>query len=232
MLKRMGKLVTLIILGVSSLVVGNLNAFATGIDPYLSVYNANISSVEASVNTYGDGSSVYYSIPSGKVERWIRSNDKGFLVALRFAASPSPKVKVYYSPSRAHYTSRVYSLFTEAGKEKKDISIGENRYQMDNGQYISAPNNSLYGISDKIKVKNIGNSTKVAISTWNGGDSSYYNLSRGETETWSRSNDSRGYLMNVNGAKYFIRSGETAIVNGTKVYINDKLAKRCDLLDI
>lgn len=231
MLKAIGKLITLVILGVGTLVVGNLNAFADAVDPYLSVFNGNIGSVEAAVNTYGDGSSGYYRISSGKVERWIRSDSKGFLVALRFAATPTPSVKVYYSSERGSYDIKTYSLFTASGREKKVINSDGNRYQKSNGQYIYAPNNSLYGVSNKIKVKNIGNSTKVAISTWNGGDSSYYNLSRGETETWSRNSDSRGYLMNVNGAKYFIKSGESAIVNGSNVYINNKLAMRCDLLD-
>lgn len=226
MVKGIGKLFVFGGLGISALLFGSSDAFAD-------IAVKNIHSYDyfsAAVNTYGPGQSDYYTIAPKKTEIWSRSDSKGFLVALDFNTN-NRNPQVYYSVPNASYYMQDGFLKMNGGQAKKAINVDENRYEKNSkGEYIYT-NVKLPGVSNKVVVKNLGSSTKVAISTWNGGDSSYYNLSKGETESWSRYHDARGYLMNVDGAKYFIHAGEAAIVYESSVYINNKLAMRCDSLD-
>lgn len=226
MIKGIGKLLVFGSLGVSTLLIGSSDAFAD-----ISVKNIDsYTYFNAAVNTYGDGQSDYYSIAPKKTETWSRSDNKGFLVALDFNTD-NRNPQIYYSVSDASYYMQDGFLKMHGGKAKKAINADENRYKKNSkGEYIYT-NVKLQGVSNKVIVKNVDSSKKVSISTWNGGDSSYYNLSKGETESWSRSHDARGYLMNVDGAKYFIHAGEAAIVDDSSVYINSKLVMRCDFLD-
>ncbi|MGC3749205.1 hypothetical protein ACPTKN_14330 [Enterococcus faecalis] len=224
-MKGIGKLILFCSLGTGALMVGSSNAFADisvkNIDPY--------SSFDASVNTYGDGQSSYYTIAPKKTETWSRSDSKGFLLAIDTDFKNHRNPKMYYASSNAGFYRQDDILKSGDGKARKIINADENRFVKNNkGEYIYS-DVKISGSSNKVIVKNIGSSTKVAISTWSGGDSSFYNLSKGETENWSRSHDPRGYLMIVKDAKYFIHSGEAAIINGYSVYINNKLAQRCDL---
>ncbi|OTP19931.1 hypothetical protein [Enterococcus mundtii] len=218
-MKKLKKAVVLGALTISFLGMGGEKVFADIYVKNIEEYN----NIKAAVNTYGSGQSHYYTISPKKTEKWSRSDSKGFLVSVDYL---NKQHDVYYSNANASYYIQDNQLKISGGGTKTAINKEENRYVKNSSGGYNSPSCILSGREGQIRVHNLDNTKKISVSTWDGGDSSFYKVANKKTETWKRSWDNRGYLLNVDGARYFIMSGEAAVVEKGSVYINNKLARQ------
>ena len=230
MYNKIIKSLLITIISGSSLIIGALNASA---DIEIINRKKDSTSIDVSINTYGDGQSKYYNIEpfylsppyyQSGTETWSRSDNKGFLVAVSENYeffSPA----VYYS----HKNEKLTCLESNKLYGKNVINTDEARYVKDNqGNYIYSTE-QYSGVTNKVIVRNNSTHSKnsVALSTWSGGDSSYYKVGVGEVESWGRQYDNRGYLLNIDGQKYYVMSGEYVYITNSYVFINNKATKPC-----
>ena len=171
--------------------------------------------ISAALNTYADGHSGYYDIAYSKSESWSRSDNRGFIMAIK----DNGTLRTYYSRPSVDY------LYYDGKMYKKEDPSGQHLPLT----ILKTTTDFTPTGSSQIKVNDYAGDVQVGISSWDGGQSGYYSLSRGDTEKWSRDYDARGYLLYIKFSGnsttyvyYVSNSGvEIGVYGLNQLYIND-----------
>ena len=140
-------------------------------------------SFTASINADNgkDVSSDYYKVTVGQTESWRRNDPRGHILAIVYLE----QLRTYYTPTNAAYSFKDGKLYSQGSTT--EITP------------LKVETNTLVTRSMNVNMINLSTSlTTVSLSKWkSGGSTDYFTLNHLDSETWSRNDDPRGFLVSV-----------------------------------
>lgn len=167
----------------------------------VSIGNQTPGWLSLSVSAWGQNAQYeYFDFLPGATESWDREDSRGVLMA---EGTDDWIVRMYYIDSKFvgafNYTSDLKSHKT--GRIINPINV-----------------NVPQGNTSEIKVINQSSTTKnVSISKWSkSDDGGVFKINPNSSEVWNRNlTGNRGYIMDINDSRYYIKPGKTIYINSS-----------------